>query len=232
MDKLIVEELKRFDKEKLPFYKIIYSKFKLSWILISLVLLITGFSFMGIFLLPVNIHHWWAVLISILFLFLSIIYLSNRTLIVLKEKYNKKYSLNIKDKWIYDCIQIIRVRKLRIQIKRIGITSTEQLRLIIEYLEYDTNSRKYNYTFSITLIVLILGALLSGFVAGLLDKTKSLNEFYQINRILLGIAIMIIFVVFYFERYVLKEFILWYRNRNKRLVQTIYNYMIEELKDK
>lgn len=104
--------------------------------------------------------------------------------------------------------------------------------IVINYLEYDSKSNRYNYTFSITIIVLIFGALISGFVAGLLDKTQNINEFYQVTKIFLGTVLMIVFTIFYFDKFLLKEFILRYRNRNKRLIQTIYNFMIEELKNK
>lgn len=162
----------------------------------------------------------------------SILFVRNKTLIVLKKNYNKKYKLKITDKWDYNAIQFIRLSLFKKELKRIGIAKTDELIIVINYLEYDSKSNRYNYTFSITIIVLIFGALISGFVAGLLDKTQNINEFYQVTKIFLGTVLMIVFTIFYFDKFLLKEFILRYRNRNKRLIQTIYNFMIEELKNK
>jgi hypothetical protein len=227
MKRLEIEKLKRFDKKKMPFHKLIYQKYKPSWIFLGLLLLLTGLSFLGYFLIPLGAHKWWALLTSIPFLIFSILYVKHKTLLILKRYYNKDYKLNLTDKWSYDTIQTIRLKMFEKKIKSLHLNSPEQLKYIIEYLEYEYNSKKYNYTFSTTLTVLVLSALVSGFIAVALEKTGNWNEFYKLNKLFWGISIMLIFTIFYFDKYLLKEFILLYRNRNKRLILIIYNYMIK-----
>lgn len=228
MESLIVADLKRFDSEKLSFYKIVYSKFKCTWILFGIVTSLVGLSFMGYVFIPFNFQKWWALLISLPFLIVSFCFVRNKIHFVLNEHYN--YNLKITDQW--DAIQFIRLKLFKDELNRIGIAKTDTLTIIIKYLEYDSNSNKYNYTFSTTIFSLIFGALLGVFVSGFLDKTQNIREYYQVCKIFLGIALMIVITIVYFDWFILKEIILLYRNRNKRLVQTISLFMIEELKTK
>jgi len=164
-------------------------------------------------------------LVSILSLSFLIYYIRRKTLFVLRSRYEKVYNLKLSKGWSNSDILMVRFGMFSDYIKDTVLADKDKLRTVIEYLDNDSGATKYNYRLAETTTLVIIAALLSGFVSVSLDKAK---DFIETNRLFLLIGLLLIFTVVYLEKFVIKEIVLWKRSRNNRLKHIIYHYLIEK----
>ena len=98
---------------------------------------------------------------------------------------------------------------------------------ILVVLEYETSSSNYAYKFSEIITVLIFGVLFSSILSSFLDKVDDWNVYIHcVKQISVG-TLMLLVMFIYLDIFIFKGITLFFRNRNKRLIQTIHNYLIE-----
>jgi len=144
---------------------------------------------------------------------------------VLKNKHEKLYNLELSKSWNHSDILTIRLEMFSDYIKDTGMADKEKLRTVIEYLNDNYGSTKYNYKLTETLAILLIGAWLSGLISASLSEAKRIIE---TNQLIISVGILFIMVILYIERLVIKEIVLWNRSRNNRLKQIIYCYLVEK----
>jgi len=220
-----LDELMNFDKYHLTLYKLIYQYYKPGWIAISSISFLIGFVSLGFLLFNLTYLRWLGLLVSILSLSFLIYYIRRKTLFVLRSRYEKVYNLKLSKGWSNSDILMVRFGMFSDYIKDTVLADKDKLRTVIEYLDNDSGATKYNYRLAETTTLVIIAALLSGFVSVSLDKAK---DFIETNRLFLLIGLLLIFTVVYLEKFVIKEIVLWKRSRNNRLKHIIYHYLIEK----
>lgn len=229
---LALEELKEFDRKHLSLNKMIYSKYKLQWKIIALLL-------WALLIVPsiyalTNIEKCWYIYVLIPFIifcviaFILIKYMSEKTSVIIKEYYEHIHNLNLNTSWSYQTIQIIRLKMFQQKIKEMNFDGKIfNLEKILGLLEYEIKSVNYSYKFSEIIAVLVGGVLLSSILSSFFDKIKDWDVYvYSVKQIVVS-TFMLSAMFFLLDKFIFKEVTLFFRNRNKRLIQTLYHYMIE-----
>jgi len=222
---MIIEELVKFDKYNLSLYKMIYQYYKPSWLVIGLISFLIGFASFAFLIFNLTSLRWFGLFLSIPSLVFLFFYNRKKTLFVLKTRYEKAYNLQLTKGWSDSDIWAVRLGMFSNYIKDAGLEDKDKLRIVIEYLNDDHGSTKYNYKLTETFAVVLMGAWLGALISVSLSATK---KFMETNRLFISIGFVLIVAVVYLEKFVIKEIVLWRRNRNKRLKQIIYSYLVEK----
>ena len=220
-----LDELINFDKYNLTYYKLIYQYYKPGWFSIGLASFLIGFASLFFCVFNLTYLRWLALLVGILFLSFLIYYIRKKTLFVLKSRYEKVYNLKLSKGWNNSDILKVRFGMFSDYIKDTVLADKDKLRTVIEYLDNDSGATRYNYRLAENTTLVIIAALLSGFVSVSLGKAK---DFIETSRLFLSIGLLLIFMVVYVEKFIIKEIVLWKRSRNNRLKQIIYCYLVEK----
>ena len=219
---MITEELIRFDKNNLSFKELIYNKYKPHQKIIGLFTITIGLSLLYISFIIWNYHLFWTIPVTIILLTFASLYIRKVNWSIILDKYKDKFKFEVYNKWDFSIIWIIRDKLLKSFIHKNKI-SDSNIVYIIESLKYKNSSNSYEFKFSYTIIPVILSAITAGFVSYFLNVEMK----YKTLIILSKISILLIVTIFYFELFVLKEFILKRNNRYKRLISCLYNYLSE-----
>ncbi len=218
-----IEEILKLDK-KITFRKLVYSKYKFTWGLIGISLLVIGISLILYWILSnFEIKKIWALVLGIVFGFISGKYLLNKNTRIIQKHY--KHSLLENGKWDYTSIIKIRKKIIKKELKGKVDLTNESLLFIIDSLKKESEILKYNYSLLINGVIIILSVYAGAFLGGFGNYATDINDYLKSYKIIAGISLLIISLLVYMELVVFKEFIIS-RKRNKycliRVFENIY----------
>lgn len=216
---MITEKLIKFDKTELSFKKLIYNEYEPYQKMVGVMTITIGMVLLWFSFITWNYQLFWTIPASILLLTFASFYIRKVNWSIILDKYKDEFKFEVYNKWDYSIVWIIRDKLLKSFILKNKI-SASNIVYIIENLKYKNSSNSYDFKFSYTIIPVILSAIAAGFVSYFLNVGME----YKTLIILTKIFVLLIVTIFYFELFVLKEFILKRNNRYKRLISCLYNY--------
>ena len=233
--KIFIEDFIDFDKNNLAEYKILYSLFGKRWywfynssVALSVLAIFFGFSML---LFSKSPNFLWLLLAipgTTAIFFLVKAY--HRRLAPIVKACNCVYNLKIKPNYdiFKDKMVILKIQNVLLNeyVKNNYITLSDvQIRAIIEALKYETSNISYSYQ-SLTISISFLTIILAAFLSSWFRVTTNFKDFINI-AIKSGIFLMIVsFVFFYLEENLIKDFIRNKRNKFKRLIGVLENYIL------
>lgn len=233
---MLIDELKDFNKKDLAPFSIFHSKNSL-WINTTFFLNTTYTSFiivMCIFMIIIPItlipRYIWCLflVLAVIFIYFFLKFTQRRNLKTVKEKYNKRYNLNIKNRWDYKIIQKIHYLRLsEFFIENNVQPSKNDISSMVEYLKYERNSNNYNYQFP-GIILTLSGALTGAFLGAIFSQSthEQPTELLYIIKIISLLFLLVCLMVIYTEHFIIKDFINKKRNRHIRLIKALENYKL------
>lgn len=222
-----IEEILQLDK-KITFRKLVYSKYKFSWGLIGISLLVIGVSLILYWIFSnFDYKKLWALILGIISSVISGWYMLKKNTKIIKKYY--KHSLLENGKWNY--ISLIKIRKkiIKKELKgKIDLSNESLLLLIIESLKKETEILKYNYSILVNGIIIISSVYIGGFLGGFGNYAKNMEDYLATYKIIAGISFLIITLLIYMELVVFEEFVTYRRRNRYRLIRVFENIYIEK----
>ncbi len=224
---MLIEEVENFNKRNLSFEKIIFSKYKLSWKIFAFSLLFIGIilPLIWFFLLKCNLIFIWLLIPAFALLFYFIKYVHKKTFNIIRSEYPKIYKLNIDKTWNSDTINLIRISLIREFLSNNKISKTEDIKLIINSLKYENSSKIY-YFQSWGIALVLVGVFLDTFLSSILNYANGFDDLIEIAKPISVIILMIIMLFVFVEKMIVKEYFLYKKNKRKRLIRTLENYLL------
>jgi len=210
----------------LSFWKLIYKQYKPSW------LIITGFTFLlsiasiAFPTYPGNISSYgWMLLCTLPIAYFSIRYSWSRTKEVIRENYPYAYEEN--KKWNHVTIRNIR-KKILLDRLGEGKSNPDFLKFILSAIDRRKNSKNYSYPIIISTISTLLGVYIGFALNGLDDLIKTESDFNQALIFLGGAIVIGILIAVFLEIFIVRDFILNFRNRKNKVIECLED-IFEEL---
>lgn len=97
----------------------------------------------------------------------------------------------------------------------------------LKILFLNGSKKREAYTLTFNALMLLFGSLLGSLLGVLLGLSKDLKEISTIAVQVIRLFIYIFLVVFSFDYFILKRYVLFQRNRYSRLIQLLRLYLIE-----
>jgi len=221
-----IEEILELDK-KITFRKLVYSKYKFSWGIIGISLLVIGITLILHWILSnFDYRNIWALVLGIIFNTISGLYLLKKNTKIIKKYY--KHSLLENGNWDYTSLIKIRKKIIKKELKGKIDLSNDNLIFIIESLRKETKISKYNYSLLVNGIIIIFSVYIGGFLGGYGNYTKDVGDYLSAYKIIAGISFLIISLLIYIELVVFKEFVTSRRKNRYRLIRVLENIYIEK----
>lgn len=229
---MLIDELKDFNKKNLAPFSIFHSKnscwknlnFFFNIIYACMIIVIC----IHMIILPITLiprYIWCSLLVlPVIFIYFFIKFTQRKNLEIIKEKYNEKYNLNIKNEWDYKIIQKIHYLKLsEFFIENNLELSKNDISSMIKYLKYEIKASSYTYQ-SPGIILTLSSALIGTFLGAILSKNTV--ELLYIIKIIASLFFLICLMFIYTEHFVIKDFRNRKQYRHIRLIRTLENYKL------
>jgi len=186
----------------------------------------------SIYMIIIPVGHipryiWGSLLVLlVIFIYLIVKFTQRNNLDIIKEKYKKKYSLEIKNKWDYKIIQKIHYLKLsEFFIENNIKPSKSDISSMIEYLKYEIKVNSYIYKFP-EIISTLFGALIGTFLGAIFSQStkEQPTELFPLIKKFSLLFTLIFMMIIFTEHFIIKDFINRKQNRHIRLIRALENY--------
>jgi hypothetical protein len=225
---ITIEELLYFDKKNLTDWHILFKYHARQKLFVNVGLIVLGIA---LFIYPLIIFEYLyltLMLIGNLFIIIGVLSFRKENLRILKKRYNKKYSLELKSKWNYQTIRKIRYLKLKKYLKKRKVKLTpNQIMFIINSFDSDKNNRRYSY-YSIGISVSIIISLITILVGVFFRLAHNLDDITHLIRNFFPVVILFTIMIIYLELFVVKPFILKRQDKYKRLIKAFEMIYLEK----
>ncbi len=220
-----IEEIAKLNK-KISFYKIVYTKYKNSWLVIGFIPLFISFLMIGYcFLTNFKLEKIYCLVFGMLGLIFSTIYIRKKNYEVIKKNYRS--FMEDGNKWNYLTINKIRNEIIRNELEKYIKLDNNNISFLIETLKNDIEISKYDYVFLKNSFIICLSVSFGAFLGGLSNFTTDLKDFTYVFLIIFKIIPIIILFIIYFEKILLKQLTLDFRKRKYCLIRALENIYIE-----
>jgi hypothetical protein len=222
---ITIEELLYFDKKNLTDWHILFKYHARQKLFVNVGLIVLGIALFVYPLIVFKCLQFILMPFGVFFIILGVLSFRKENLRILRKKYNKKYSLELKSKWNYQTIRKIRYFKLKKYLKKRKVELTpNQIIFIINSLNSEKN-RRYSY-YSIGISASIIISLITILFGVFFRLAHNLDDIIHLIRNFFPVVILFTIMIIYLELFVVKPFILKRQDKYKRLIKAFeMNYL-------
>lgn len=224
---MVKDKLIKYDQKKLTDWQIIYKQHKRLKLIINFLLILISSVLVVWPIYKFELIHCITIPVGVLIGWLTIRSVRRETLEVLKAKYNKKYSLGIKEKWDYQEITDLRFKMLKEYLKEQKVKlDSDRIKFLINSMYAENNSNKYSYI-SINISISITIGFIGAFLGASFALAKDMAELLEVSRIFLAILFWFSILIIYGEMLIVKPLIMKRRNKYSRLIKALEAMYLE-----
>jgi len=221
-----IEEILKLNK-KISFRRLVYSKYKSSWVFMAILLLVIGIILIIYWILSdFDIKKIWTLILGLISSFITGKHLFNKNTRIIKRYY--KYSLLKNGNWNYTSLMKIRKKTIKRELTgKIDLTN-ENLLFIIDCLKKESEILKFNYSLLINGIVIISSMYIIAYLWNYVNYATNTNDDPGAYKIIAGISFLIISILIYMEFLIFRESIISRKRKKYRLIRVFENIYLEK----
>jgi len=213
---------------KLSYRQLIFKKYKPIWKFFAILPFILSVIFIiNIMIIDFKYENNYFPLILIItpFLFFSIYFIHTRDIIIIKQ--NHSDILEYEEQKKYYSMRKIREKVFNKYINKKDLKN-DAILFLIDSIKNDNQLSKYNPTFFFRSFSLMIALLIGMFLTGITNFSNDFNEFMFVLKYSVAIFLTVLIPIWFLERTLVKEFVLFKRKKENRLIRILENIYFEK----